>query len=108
MLKNKAESLDEDGLFYVFVDLNGEGEAPSYHVVPSAVVAGHCGEPIGSGYRSPEGVVESGRIHRCASSSMRDVNGLIGGVSRTWILWATISSGPCWSMLVQADSSIPG
>ena len=38
VLNKKAETLEEDGLFYVFVNLNGAG-APSYHVVPSAVVA---------------------------------------------------------------------
>lgn len=38
VLTNKADVLEEDGLFYVFVNLNGLG-APSYHVVPSAVVA---------------------------------------------------------------------
>ncbi|MFN3314344.1 MAG: hypothetical protein ACK46Q_12885 [Hyphomonas sp.] len=38
VLTSKAETLEEDGLFYVFVNLNGAG-APSCHVVPSAVVA---------------------------------------------------------------------
>ena len=38
VLTEKAETLEEEGLFYVFVNLNGAG-APSYHVVPSAVVA---------------------------------------------------------------------
>lgn len=38
VLTSKAEALEEDGLFYVFVNLNGAG-APSYHVVPSTVVA---------------------------------------------------------------------
>ena len=37
-MSNKAETLEEDGLFYVFVNLNG-ASPPSYHVVPSTVVA---------------------------------------------------------------------
>lgn len=42
VLSEKAESLSEDGLFYVFVNLNGLDEAPSFHVVPSQVVAERC------------------------------------------------------------------
>jgi hypothetical protein len=42
MLNKKAESLEEDGLFYVFVNLNGPAATPTYHVVPSTVVAEHC------------------------------------------------------------------
>ena len=42
VLNKKAESLEEDGLFYVFVNLNGLDAAPSYHVVPSTVVAEYC------------------------------------------------------------------
>ncbi len=42
MLNKKAESLENDGLFYVFVNLNGLDTAPSYHVVSSAVVAEYC------------------------------------------------------------------
>jgi hypothetical protein len=38
LLNKKAEAMEEKGLFYVFVNLNGSG-APTYHVVPSAVVA---------------------------------------------------------------------
>jgi hypothetical protein len=39
MLNSKAEGISEDRLFYVFVALGGEGGVPSYHVVPSSVVA---------------------------------------------------------------------
>lgn len=39
VLNRKAETLEEEGLFYVFVNLNGPGGSPSYHIVPSAVVA---------------------------------------------------------------------
>ncbi len=42
LLNKKAEAVEEDGLFYVFVNLNGLDRAPSYHVVPSAVVAEYC------------------------------------------------------------------
>jgi hypothetical protein len=38
LLNKKAEAMEEDGLFYVFVNLNGSG-APTCHVVPSAIVA---------------------------------------------------------------------
>jgi hypothetical protein len=38
LLNKKAEAMEEEGLYYVFVNLNGSG-VPSYHVVPSAVVA---------------------------------------------------------------------
>ena len=41
LLNKKAESMEEDGLSYVFVNLNGPAGSPSYHVVPSAVVAEH-------------------------------------------------------------------
>ena len=42
LLNKKAEVLEEDGMFYVFVNLNGPNGSPSYHVVPSAIVAEHC------------------------------------------------------------------
>ena len=40
LLNSKAESLLDDGLFYVFVRLNGLG-SPKFHIVPSEVVAEH-------------------------------------------------------------------
>lgn len=39
ILGAKAEDVADPGLFYVFVNLGGEGGSPSYHVVPSKVVA---------------------------------------------------------------------
>jgi hypothetical protein len=42
VLNQKAEALSEDTLFYVFVNLNGLDGRPSYHVVPSAIVAEYC------------------------------------------------------------------
>lgn len=42
VLNEKAETLEEKALFYVFVNLNGSAGAPSYHVVPSATVAEYC------------------------------------------------------------------
>ena len=42
VLNQKAEALVQDNLFYVFVNLHGLDKAPTYHVVPSAVVAEHC------------------------------------------------------------------
>lgn len=40
LLNSKAEGLDQDDLYYVFVRLNGLG-SPRFHVVPSRVVAEH-------------------------------------------------------------------
>jgi len=39
LLNKKAESMEENSLFYVFVNLNGPDGVPSFHVVPSAVEA---------------------------------------------------------------------
>lgn len=39
MVNAKAESYISDTLFYVFVNLNGLGELPSFHIVPSRDVA---------------------------------------------------------------------
>src|SRR5258706_3398486 len=39
MVNEQAESFQSETLFYVFVNLKGVGENPSYHVVPSKVVA---------------------------------------------------------------------
>ena len=41
VLREKAESLFSDNLYYVFVNLNGQG-LPTYHIVPSNIVAEHC------------------------------------------------------------------
>ena len=42
ILCGKAEQIFSDTLFYVFVNLNGLTAAPTYHVVPSKVVADYC------------------------------------------------------------------
>lgn len=42
MLTKKAEALENDGLFYAFVNLNGLDAEPTYHIVPSAIVAERC------------------------------------------------------------------
>jgi hypothetical protein len=39
LLSAGAESLISDSLFYVFVNLNGYGKAPTFHIVPSKTVA---------------------------------------------------------------------
>ena len=39
MVNSKAESYFSDTLFYVFVNLNSPEEIPSFHVVPSIIVA---------------------------------------------------------------------
>lgn len=42
VLNEKAEELFSDSLFYVFVNLNGASNQPTYHIVPSETVANHC------------------------------------------------------------------
>ena len=42
LLDKKAETLVAKNLFYVFVNLNGSKEPPSFHVVPSKIVAEYC------------------------------------------------------------------
>ena len=42
VLRSKSETLFSDSLFYVFVNLNGTAAQPTYHVVPSKIVADHC------------------------------------------------------------------
>ena len=42
MLTKKAEKLENEGLFYAFVNLNGLESEPTYHIVPSSVVAESC------------------------------------------------------------------
>jgi hypothetical protein len=39
MLNEKADTLEHDKLFYVFVMLPADGGAPTFHIVPSAFVA---------------------------------------------------------------------
>jgi hypothetical protein len=41
MLNEKSENFFSDDHFYVFVNLNKSSERPSYHIVPSKVVADH-------------------------------------------------------------------
>lgn len=44
VLGKKDESLSRESLFYVFVNLNGPDGTPTFHIVPSAVVAKSCKE----------------------------------------------------------------
>jgi hypothetical protein len=44
VLRDKAEELFSDSLFYVFVNLNGISNQPTYHIVPGETVAGYCRE----------------------------------------------------------------
>jgi hypothetical protein len=44
ILSKKAENLAERSLYYVFVNLNDGNRSPSYHIVPSIVVAKYCKE----------------------------------------------------------------
>ncbi len=42
LLTKKAETMEAENLFYVFVSLNGPEGTPSYYVVHSSTVAEHC------------------------------------------------------------------
>lgn len=42
VLNQKAEDGDAKNLFYVFVNLNDLAMLPSYHIVPSQIVAEYC------------------------------------------------------------------
>ena len=42
LLSRKAESVESETLFYVFVSLNGPDGTPDYHVVQSSAVARWC------------------------------------------------------------------
>jgi hypothetical protein len=53
VLNKKAESLEEEALFYVFVNLNGPDGSPSFHVVPSLVVAEYCRRTHGEWLNAP-------------------------------------------------------
>lgn len=44
VLNEKVERLASPTLFYVFVNLNGLEEQPTYYVVPSRVVSDYCRE----------------------------------------------------------------
>ncbi|MBI2297171.1 MAG: aspartate ammonia-lyase [Betaproteobacteria bacterium] len=44
VLDKKAETHAKENFFYVFVNLNGAEKQPSFHVVPSALVAKFCSE----------------------------------------------------------------
>ncbi|MEJ7575884.1 MAG: hypothetical protein WKF74_02640 [Pyrinomonadaceae bacterium] len=39
MMNEKVESIVSEDLFYVFVNLNGDSAQPTYHIVPSEIVA---------------------------------------------------------------------
>ena len=66
LLGDKSEDFHADTHFYVFVDLHGDLERPSYHVVPSATVA----EKIKTGHREwLKGTTPSGKPRK--DSAMR-------------------------------------
>src|SRR5687767_2416400 len=44
MLNKKAETHWKQDFFYVFVNLNGRNQPPTFHVVDSNVVAGFCAD----------------------------------------------------------------
>jgi hypothetical protein len=53
LLESKAESVAADNIVYVFVNLNGD-ESPSFHIVPSDVVAQFCREKHAEWIASPK------------------------------------------------------
>jgi len=69
MVNEKAETFHSDSLFYVFVNLNGVGENPSFHVVPSKVVATYVYKSHRAWLARPN---KSGGAHK--DSSMRRFN----------------------------------
>lgn len=60
LLRKSAETYFDDNLFYVFVNLN-KGSAPSFHVVPSEVVARRICEDHRAWLQMPG---RRGRLHR--------------------------------------------
>ena len=49
----KAEDVSAENIVYIFVNLNGRNGAPSFHIVPSGVVAAFCRERHSEWVRTP-------------------------------------------------------
>lgn len=79
VLNKKAETLEEDGLYYVFVNLNGPEGSPTYYVVPSAVVAEYCRRSHREWLPLPGVVDTSERTATCGNFGTLMTNGRTGG-----------------------------
>lgn len=81
ILSQKAENAADERLFYVLVNLGGDGGTPSYHVVPSEVVA----ERVASSHREwLSGTKRDGSARR--DSAMRKFDDPDGEYLDAWEL----------------------
>jgi len=78
MLSNKAETRISRDLFYVFVNLNGHGGTPTFHVVPSKRVASHI--------KKRHEAYIAADSNRRQDSSMRKFRDLSGKYQNRWEL----------------------
>ena len=83
MLSEKAENFSQKNHFYIFVRLNGLGEQPFYHIVPSEVVAKTVKSSHAKWIKT-EG--KNGKIHN--DSSMRIFRDLEDKYKDRWDLLA--------------------
>ncbi len=67
LLNKKAEGYFEKDLFYIFVNLKGEGEKPDFYVVPSKVVADFAREDHKKWLETPG---KRGQEHKVTSMRM--------------------------------------
>jgi hypothetical protein len=77
-LHEKVETTSRPDLFFVFVNLNGSGE-PSYHVVPSFVVAEYCRSRHAAWLARPG---KGGRPHR--DNPVREFKDVEGQYLSAW------------------------
>jgi hypothetical protein len=84
-LHEKVESSGRPDLFFVFVNLNGSGE-PTYHVVPSAVVAEYCRSSHAAWLARPG---KGGRLHR--DNPVREFKDVEGRYLAAWGLLESVN-----------------
>lgn len=84
-LHEKVESASRPDLFFVFVNLHGSGE-PSYHVVPSSVVAEYCRSRHAAWLAVPG---KDGRPHR--DNPVREFKDVEGQYLSAWHLLESAS-----------------
>jgi hypothetical protein len=73
LLSVKAETLVSETLFYVFVNLNGIGHAPTFHVVDSKIVAQHIREKHRGWISAPKR--DGGKRKDISMRKFRDMEG---------------------------------
>jgi hypothetical protein len=79
-LNEKVEGVARPDLFFIFVNLNGSSE-PSYHIVPSAIVAEYCRSDHATWLATPG---KGGRPHR--DNPVRQFKDLDGQYLSRWEL----------------------